>query len=199
MADFYWAPSGHPFRVELRFTTSASPSQEGSALFATDFPRYTRSRWTKKDRDRLGDRFVDESSRCVVPGELLQPLQSRHGNERALNVVVQLGLWRWVSPMMRKKPILCCSTPHRKELFKSVSTERRSSLRIALYRCADVAYGNAHFQDIFSLTRGASAVLKDFADGLRGFLSGKNHILHQFQDSRRMPIDNVTCRSGFKP
>lgn len=74
MADFYWAPSGHPFRVELRFTTSASPSQEGSALFATDFPRYTRSRWTKKDRDRLGDRFVDESSRCVVPGELLQPL-----------------------------------------------------------------------------------------------------------------------------
>lgn len=75
MADFYWAPSGHPFRVELRFTTSASPSQEGSALFATDFPRYTRSRWTKKDRDRLGDRFVDESSRCVVPGELLQPLQ----------------------------------------------------------------------------------------------------------------------------
>lgn len=78
MADFYWAPSGHPFRVELRFTTSASPSQEGSALFATDFPRYTRSRWTKKDRDRLGDRFVDESSRCVVPGELLQPLQNRH-------------------------------------------------------------------------------------------------------------------------
>lgn len=77
MADFYWAPSGHPFRVELRFTTSASPSQEGSALFATDFPRYTRSRWTKKDRDRLGDRFVDESSRCVVPGELLQPLQKR--------------------------------------------------------------------------------------------------------------------------
>ena len=77
MADFYWAPSGHPFRVELRFTTSASPSQEGSALFATDFPRYTRSRWTKKDRDRLGDRFVDESSRCVVPGELLQPLRSR--------------------------------------------------------------------------------------------------------------------------
>lgn len=76
MADFYWAPSGHPFRVELRFTTSASPSQEGSALFATDFPRYTRSRWTKKDRDRLGDRFVDESSRCVVPGELLQPLRS---------------------------------------------------------------------------------------------------------------------------
>lgn len=76
MADFYWAPSGHPFRVELRFTTSASPSQEGSALFATDFPRYTRSRWTKKDRDRLGDRFVDESSRCVVPGELLQPLHS---------------------------------------------------------------------------------------------------------------------------
>lgn len=129
----------------------------------------------------------------------LQSLQSRHGNERALNVVVQLGLWRWVSPMMRKKPILRCSAPHRKELFKSVSTERRSSLRIALYRCADVAYGNAHFQDIFSLTRGASAVLKDFADGLRGFLSGKNHILHQFQDSRRMPIDNVTCRSGFKP
>ena len=78
MADFYWAPSGHPFRVELRFTTSASPSQEGSALFATDFPRYTRSRWTKKDRDRLGDRFVDESSRCVVPGELLQPLRSSH-------------------------------------------------------------------------------------------------------------------------
>lgn len=78
MADFYWAPSGHPFRVELRFTTSASPSQEGSALFATDFPRYTRSRWTKKDRDRLGDRFVDESSRCVVPGELLQPLRTRH-------------------------------------------------------------------------------------------------------------------------
>jgi len=26
----------------------------------------------------LGDRFVDESSRCVVPGELLQPLRNRH-------------------------------------------------------------------------------------------------------------------------
>jgi len=75
VADFYWAPSGHPFRVELRFTTSASPSQEGSALFATDFPRHTRSRWTKKDRDRLGDRFVNESSPCVVPGELLQQLR----------------------------------------------------------------------------------------------------------------------------
>mgnify|MGYP007084434002 CR=1 FL=1 len=143
-------------------------------------------------RRRAAGRTVHNCVLCIT-------LQSRHGNERALNVVVQLGLWRWVSPMMRKKPILRCSAPHRKELFKSVSTERRSSLRIALYRCADVAYGNAHFQDIFSLTRGASAVLKDFADGLRGFLSGKNHILHQFQDSRRMPIDNVTCRSGFKP
>lgn len=100
MADFYWAPSGHPFRVELRFTTSASPSQEGSALFATDFPRYTRSRWTKKDRDRLGDRFVDESSRCVVPGELLQPLHCRRwarNSERLLRVVLRRSGWRWAS------------------------------------------------------------------------------------------------------
>lgn len=96
MADFYWAPSGHPFRVELRFTTSASPSQEGSALFATDFPRYTRSRWTKKDRDRLGDRFVNESSPCVVPGELLQqlrvvghpPAQVHHGATHSQRVGV---------------------------------------------------------------------------------------------------------------
>lgn len=92
MADFYWAPSGHPFRVELRFTTSASPSQEGSALFATDFPRYTRSRWTKKDRDRLGDRFVNESSPCVVPGELLQPLHFSHSDGHKSNLSPSFNL-----------------------------------------------------------------------------------------------------------